>query len=209
MEIDIFKWLLVLTNFYLLTNLLVIVVNHYTFQYNMKSWGSIFHFLSLVWLIIRGAFWISTLLPHMHWTVFNFYLLYWMPTPFEFAAFLVLPLYFAQIVYGDRWKDLWEYVRPLYGVVIALLCAVQLLWCVVAALPKEAHCTGYMSDDAPAPPPSFCFRTEVNSAVFRAITAVCFFFLAGVQYVFGEEVVTLPAQRYDQYLTTPRSTITL
>jgi hypothetical protein len=136
MEIALLKCFLVLVNFYLLTNLLILIINHYNFQYNMKSWGSIFHFLSLIWLLIRGSFWISTLSTTMRWTTWNFYLLYWMPTPFEFGAFLILPLYFAQILYPEQWNKYWKYIRPIYFGLIAGIAGIQLLWCALASIPK-------------------------------------------------------------------------
>jgi hypothetical protein len=132
MVFNILKILLVASNFYLLTNLLMLVINHFHLAYDMKSWASIFHFLTLIWLLIRGAFWVTTIFASMRWTALSFYLLYWMPTPFEFGAFLILPLYFAQILYPIEWRNYWPYIRPIYCGLVVGIAGIQLFWCGLA-----------------------------------------------------------------------------
>lgn len=135
----ILKYLLVMTNFLLLTYVLILTADHYFSHSDRTSWGFIFHLLTLCWLVMRGAFWLSTVLPIVHWTTLSFYMLYWMPAPIEFAAFMLLPLYFAQILYPQEWKKHWEHVRPYYFGFIVGIIAFQLVWTWVAASPVVSY----------------------------------------------------------------------
>lgn len=135
MEVFVWKLLLVLTNFSLLAYLLVQMIRHYNSNYDTASWSFIFQMLSFCWLVIRGAFWLATMAPILRWTVLNFYFLYWMPVPFEFAAFMLLPLYFAQVLYPKEWKQHWHNIRPFYFSVIVGLLVFQALWAWLAATP--------------------------------------------------------------------------
>lgn len=55
----------------------------------------------MAWLSLRGAFWLLTMVSISSWMGSTFYILYWVPTPLCFSAFLVVPMYFAQIM-SDR-----------------------------------------------------------------------------------------------------------
>jgi len=55
------KLILIITNFFILSFLIVLMIEHYNSHYNRKSFAFIFHTLSLIWLLIRGIFWISTI----------------------------------------------------------------------------------------------------------------------------------------------------
>lgn len=132
------KTLLVATNFSILTYLLVLMMNHYNANYDMKSWGFIFHILTFSWLIIRGAFWVATM-TSMKWTAISFYLLYWSPTPLEFAAFMILPLYFSQVIYRYEWTRYWSIVRPIYFSAIVGMVVFQAIWSWLAGVPKVIY----------------------------------------------------------------------
>lgn len=94
-----FKMILVLTNFSLLSFLIMLMVDHYNSHYNVESWSSAYHILSLLWLSIRGAFWFCTVISISPWSPWKFYALYWMANPVEFASFMLLPLFFSQVLY--------------------------------------------------------------------------------------------------------------
>lgn len=49
-----------------------------------------------------------------------------------------------------------------------------------------------------------CFHTEYSSKAFRAVSGICFLFLAVVQCFFGLKILSLDAQRYARYFTTPQ-----
>lgn len=136
MSFPILKLLLVLTNFFLTSFLLILTCDHLYSHDDIQSWGFIFHVLSLSWLSIRGIFWLATIVPIVKWTTLSFYLLYWMPAPLEFAAFMLLPLYFTQILYPDEWKKHWNNVRPFYFSFIVGIILFQVLWTWLADSPE-------------------------------------------------------------------------
>jgi hypothetical protein len=123
-----FKVLLVLTNFVVLACLLVLIAIHVKSQYNLKSFSFLFYLFSLAWLCIRGVFWIATLNSSVEWTSAEYYLLYWMPVPLEVASFMLLPLYFAQILYPEQWKMYYGTGRRLYISFVVGLTAGQLIY---------------------------------------------------------------------------------
>jgi len=128
------KLLLVLTNFTILSFLGVLMADHFNASHNLSSWSTSFHLLTFAWLSIRGSFWLITMTSTQQWSAFSFYFLYWMPNPLEFASFMLLPLFFAQILYPVEWKKYWGYVQPVYIAVIAALIIFQALWAFLAAL---------------------------------------------------------------------------
>lgn len=138
-----YKLGLVITNFAVLSYLLFLMIHHYTAAYDTQSWAFIFHILSFSWLLIRGSFWASTLTTVLRWNALNFYLLYWMPTPLEFASFMVLPLYFTQILYTEEWKKYWKFVRPIYFSIIIAIIVFQMLWSWLAAAPTVSVSLSY------------------------------------------------------------------
>jgi hypothetical protein len=139
MEVMIFKFLLILTNFVILTYLLLVAFRHYAAKVDKQSWGFIFHLITIAWLIVRGAFWISTITHFIRWTTLSFYLLYWMPAPFEFAGYMILPLFFAQVLYPTQWKKYWSTIRPFYFVIIIGIIVFQALWAWLAATPTVRY----------------------------------------------------------------------
>lgn len=135
MSFPILKICLVSTNFFLTTFLLILTCDHFYSNYDTQSWGFIFHLLSLAWLFIRGIFWLATIVRVVRWTTVSFYLLYWLPAPLEFAAFMLLPLYFTQILYPEEWRKHWFNVRPFYLSLIVGMIIFQVLWTWLADSP--------------------------------------------------------------------------
>ena len=128
MRIQVFKLLLVMTNCGVLFCLVAMIVNHIRCQYNLKSFSFLFYMLSFVWLLIRGIFWISTLTSSVEWTSAQYYFLYWMPVPIEFGSFMLLPLYFVQVIYPEEWKTYYSTGRRLYIGIIFGLIVVQIIY---------------------------------------------------------------------------------
>ena len=75
------------------------MVDHYQSNNNLLSWSFSFHILTLVWLGIRGGFWLSSSIATPDWGSWSFYAMYWMPNPIEFGSFMILPLFFTQLLY--------------------------------------------------------------------------------------------------------------
>ena len=139
MDLPPFKIGLVVTNFSMLSFLIVLIVDHYKSNNNVLSWSSYFHVLCLLWLFIRGAFWLRTVTSTSVWGEFSFYSLYWLPNPIQFGSFMLLPLFFTQILYPDEWKRYWVYVRPLYYLILLCLVIFQIVWAMFAAFDKVSQ----------------------------------------------------------------------
>ena len=139
MKWQIFKTMLVVTNIGVLVRLCMLIDNHIRCQYNLKSFSFIFYVLSFMWLTIRGIFWISTMSVEVEWTSAQYYFLYWMPVPIEFGSFMLLPLYFAQIIYPEEWKTYYKTGRRAYGIVVLGLTLCQVIY-IMMELVHEVNC---------------------------------------------------------------------
>ena len=128
------KTFLVLSNFGVLVFLLMLMLDHYRGGYNMQSWSTLFHFFCVMWLIFRGLFWLCTMVSDTEWSAMQFHSLYWLPNAFEFAAFSLLPMFFAQLVYANEWKKYWKIIKPIYIVFMCSIFALQILWAIMAGL---------------------------------------------------------------------------
>ena len=73
----------------------------------------------------------------IEWTTWAFHTLYWMPDAFEFGAFSLLPMFFAQIIYANEWKSYWSVIKPIYITFMCTICSLQIVWAVMAALNTE------------------------------------------------------------------------
>lgn len=128
------KTILVLSNFGVLVFLLMLMLDHYRGGYNMQSWSTLFHFFCVMWLVFRGLFWLCTMVSDAEWSAMQFHSLYWLPNAFEFAAFSLLPMFFAQLIYANEWKKYWKVIKPIYIVFICTIFALQILWAIMAGL---------------------------------------------------------------------------
>lgn len=188
-----YKVTLAVTNFVMLCFLVVLMVDHYASNYNIKSWSTVFHCLSFGWLSLRGAFWLLTIGSSSNWGDFSFYILYWVPCPLEFGSFLLLPIFFAQILYPKEWKVYWKIVCSLYGVVIVGLTCFMISWAVL----REKFDIRCAMDGQ-------CVYVEYTSNPLRAVTAVCFLFLAAVQAAYGLKLVYMRKWQFLRfYISSP------
>ena len=101
--------------------LLMLMLDHYSANYNMQSWSTLFHCFCVVWLIFRGLFWLCTIVSDEAWSAMQFHTLYWLPNAFEFAAFSLLPMFFAQLLYTQIWKKYSKVINPIY---IFFICTI-------------------------------------------------------------------------------------
>jgi len=188
MELHLLKLILVISNFSTLSFLVLLMVDHYKEQHNLASWGAMFNILSFFWLSLRGLFWLFTITSTTEWAAWKFYLLYWMPTPLEFGALMILPFYFAQVIDSEGWKRHWgRWIQLVYSWVLVSLIIFQALWAVVEAI------LGY--------------QTEFKSEVFRCVTALCFFILTITQSIYGVQLLYLDKQLYDRHFITSREVL--
>lgn len=187
----------------MLSFLIFLMIDHYNSNNNLLSWSSSFHCLCLVWLGIRGAFWLRTVTSSASWGVFSFYTLYWLPNPIQFGSFMLLPLFFTQILYPEDWKKYWVIVRPVYYIFLILLVLFQIVWALLAALDKDAQSEDNCLDENGVS--KGCFHTEYSSDVFRFVTAVCFTLLALCQGMYALKISNLDKNYYDcHFLLSPK-----
>ncbi len=133
MSIPVFKVILTLMNFGILSFLIMLMVDHYNANYSLMSWSSCFHILSLSWLSIKGVFWLLTITSDYEWEAIQFYILYWLPAPLEFGSYMLVPLFFGQVLYPDLWAAHSYWVLPSYGVATLVLILFMVTWAVLAA----------------------------------------------------------------------------
>ena len=200
MHLPSFKIVLVITNYAVLIFLLLIMIDHYKSYNNLYSWSSSFHLLCLLWLSIRGPFWLGTVIAMKPWGTFAFYFLYWLPNPIQFGSFMLLPLFFTQVLYPDLWKRYWNSVRPLYYFLIVSMVAFQLLWALLAAI-EEDNLSNCVENNINASPEAYeqCFHTEYSSNVFRGVAAFCFTFLAFCHAAYAVKISNLEKSYYQRY----------
>jgi hypothetical protein len=122
------KIILIAVNCAVLISLCLLIAHHVKCSYNLKSFSFLFYILSFVWLIIRGFFWVATLTTSVDWTSAQYYFLYWMPVPVEFGSFMLLPLYFAQILYPEEWEVYYKTGRRAYIAIVLGLVVGQVIY---------------------------------------------------------------------------------
>ena len=188
--------MLVATNLSLFTFLSSLVIDHYQSNYNLLSFGTAFHVLTLLWLVIRGLFWILTVVGTTEMSTWLFYALYWMPVPIEFGSFMLLPLFFSQVLYPE-WKKHWGCIRFVYISSICALILFQALWIVLTALEMQRETICGKTEEGKS---EHCFHTEFSSDAFRVISACCFLFLAAAQGSYGYQLTFLDPRLHERYL---------
>lgn len=119
---------------------------------------------------------------------------------------MLLPLFFAQVLYPQEWKKYWTYIRPIYGALIIGIVLFQCIWAVMAVIEtkKKAQC----DYNANYLPPE-CYHTEYTSGVFRMITAVCFLFLACAQAGYGYMLNYIDKQQYNRFIISSPTSLSI
>ncbi|KAH7484222.1 hypothetical protein PRIC1_003521 [Phytophthora ramorum] len=109
---------------FLLTRLLVALRN----KNKLLAWSTGFYVLCLLWTGVRAAYWIlmSTQASMRYLTL---YLLYWSPTPIQFANFSLLILFYIQVLTGPEWRSTWRNVcLPLYLLLTMTMTTFTVVW---------------------------------------------------------------------------------
>lgn len=197
-DIPIFKVALVLTNYAIVAFLGVLMVDHYKSNFNLLSFSNIFHMLSFVSLSIRGLFWTLTIISFSEWTAFTFYTLYWLPSPFQFCSFLLLPLFCVKVMYPRQFTDYWGRIRIAYITVVMGLILFQVMWALLSALERQSKTELGCDTDEPG---ESCYHTAYSSDAFRAVTGLCFISLAIIQGAYGYVVFFLDKKTHERLLT--------
>ena len=102
MPLPIFKTLITVSDFGLLSYLLSLMIKQFQNNNSLKSWSTIFHVQCVIWLTLRGCFWFGTIMTSNVSSELYLKILYWLPCPFEYGAFLTIPMFFAQVIYPSE-----------------------------------------------------------------------------------------------------------
>lgn len=137
-----FKIVLVVLNLAVLVGLSFLIANHIRCQYNLKSFSFLFYILSFIWLLVRVFFWVATLTTSVAWTSAQYYFLYWMPVPVEFGSFMLLPLYFAQVLYPELWEKYYKTGRRAYITIVLGLVVGQIIYIMIELVSEVRRCHG-------------------------------------------------------------------
>ncbi|CAM9279596.1 unnamed protein product, partial [Laminaria digitata] len=116
----------------------LLVSNYRSRQHGTRSWATAFHILVLLWLILRGIFWIMTITTEEHWHGDTFYLLYWLPNPLQFGSFSLLPLFYSQVLSSKReWKARSRIITPVYITLVSGMLLYMVGWTIRTALQER------------------------------------------------------------------------
>jgi hypothetical protein len=134
MALPVLKLLLASVNMAVLCMVVTLFLNHISSQNDLRSWAPAFYLLASIWLVLRGIFWITTI-TYGGFTSASFYMLYWLPNPIQFANYLLLPLFFGQVLSSRRkWPKTWRYIRPIYIALTASMVSFMVLSSIKAAI---------------------------------------------------------------------------
>ena len=190
-----------------------ILFQHSRAGYSMQSWSALFHFMCMIWLILRAIFWLLTLISTTQWDPLTFHLLYWLPNSFEFATFACLPIFYMQlsgtanvnISISQRNADnLW--LKNVYIIVTSVVCLSQIVWAIQVQGQGQHGCVGLKDGvDAVANNNNIntdtnantntddnnqkCFGTEYTGIAPRVLTGLLFLLLAIIQGMYSYYVI--------------------
>ncbi|RLN55469.1 hypothetical protein BBJ29_006793 [Phytophthora kernoviae] len=109
---------------FLLTRLLVALRN----KNKLLAWSTGFYVLCLLWTGVRSAYWVI-MLTQESMRYLTLYLLYWSPTPIQFANFSLLILFYIQVLTGPEWRSRWRNVcLPLYLLLTMTMATFTVVW---------------------------------------------------------------------------------
>ncbi|KUF77088.1 hypothetical protein AM587_10005359 [Phytophthora nicotianae] len=109
---------------FLLTRLLVALRN----KNKLLAWSTGFYVLCLLWTGVRAAYWII-MSAQSSMRYLTLYLLYWSPTPIQFANFSLLILFYMQVLTGQEWRSKWRNVcLPLYLLLTMTMATFTVVW---------------------------------------------------------------------------------
>ena len=210
MGFPILKIILACLNFCLLSFLVVLMLDHCRAANNITSWASGFHVLSLSWLLIRGVFLLLTITSNKEWTALQFYVLYWTPEPLEFGSFMLVPLFFGQVLYSEIWKTYSWLILPIYSVIVISLIVFMVTWAVLAAMAQDQRpCDDPLIDRSDLP--DRCFKQEYSSDAFRIASACCYLTLGIFQglfiYKLSTAAVRQQSRNYERFFSMDMTSI--
>lgn len=167
---------------FILTRLLASARN----KNKLLSWSTCFHVLCLLWTVVRSAYWIL-LQTREKISYLELYLLYWFPTPIQFANFSLLVLFYIQVITGKRWQTKWRNIcLPLYFFMTMSMATFTAVWAFNSSNDmSNALAYGDEYDQE--------FYKVSDVSVQLAYSAVSFFLLSGLFGFFGWKMANVRA----------------
>lgn len=201
MTVLIAKDLLAAVNGAMLIFVIGTLAGHFLNRNKLVSWASAFNSLCILWLSMRQIFWSYAIYSADNWSAVRFYLLYWLPHPIQFAMYLIIPIFYVQIIglsetgrqrfgmLATLWQKHRKCMRSTYiGVVTSMLVyLVGVVFTAATVENKEYRCVSrhwrrHKDDNADA-----CYH-DISAKPMRYLSASCFLFLSVVIAVFGAQV---------------------
>ena len=197
------KYLLASINGILLLFLIGTVVGHIVSGNKLVSWSNAFNGLCILWLGMRQVFWAYAIYSPANWSAVRFYVLYWLPHPIQFAMYLIVPIFYVQILsrsgrqgFGMAsprfWQRRWRCIRNTYIALVSFM-VFFLIGAVVAAATfekEEYNCVSrhwHKDDFDDSSNSDSCFH-DMSTNPVRWLSACCFLFLSVVIGVYGRQV---------------------
>ena len=186
--------LLALNGFLLLVIVFEMIIS-FRSRNKCLSWFNAFHFLCLAWTILRLTFWVFCLIP-WRWTHMEFYCLYWLPSPIQFANFSLLALFYSQVLLGGRRSRTWWYAAAtLYVLATLAMFCFTILWAVISS---DAIDDTWNWKSLAEQLDSYNYVSIVNMQVQRISTAVAFLVLSVMFAYSGYRVSQLKTIQHRQ-----------
>lgn len=159
---------------FILTRLLASVRN----KNKLLSWSTSFYVLCLLWTVVRSTYWIL-LQTREKISYLELYLLYWFPTPIQFANFSLLVLFYIQVITGKKWQTRYRGIcLPLYLFMTVSMATFTAVWAFNSSNDiSNAYEFGDEYDQE--------FYKVSDVSVQLAYSAVSFFLLSGLFGFFG------------------------
>lgn len=200
MPLPILKTIITVSDFGLLSYLLSLMMEQFQNNYSLKSWSTIFHVQCVIWLTLRGCFWFGTIITTNVSSELYLKILYWLPCPFEYGAFLTIPLFFAQVIYPSESRAVVPYVFPFFAGLIVALIIVMVMWVwytVTNYTPAQMADCRYVNDDDSV---NNCSHLADSSIIFRIITAITYIVLAAFQALYSVKLYYLDEQHMMRFM---------
>eukprot|EP00904_Undaria_pinnatifida_P005066 jgi/Undpi1/168/HiC_scaffold_1.g00165.m1 len=198
MELPVLKLVLAAVDAAVLGLVVFLVASNFrSRRHGTRSWATAFHILVLLWLILRGIFWVMTITAGERWHGDTFYLLYWLPNPLQFGSFSLLPLFYSQVLSSKReWRARSRIIAPVYITLVSGMLLYMVGWTILTALRERkefqaSHRQCPAADPNARKPTRGCYEMEFASEAFRVLTATCFFALAAVVAASGVKMSRL------------------
>ena len=84
----------------------------------------------LLWTAVRVSYWILLTMQH-HMTYLELYLIYWLPTPIQFANFSLLILFYISVITGPNWRVFYRKICiPVYLLMTICMGTFTIVWAI-------------------------------------------------------------------------------